>query len=48
MGLGDEPAAKAFLKTVKSEKFVAMTSKDYDIIRDIKAAKDARAKAKKK
>lgn len=48
MGLSDEPAAKAFLKNVKSEKFVAMTSADYDIIRDIKAAKDAKAKAKKK
>lgn len=48
MGLSNEASAKAFLKNVKSEKFVAMSSKDYDIIRDIKAAKDARAKAKKK
>lgn len=48
MGLSQESSAKAFLKNVKSEKFVAMSSKDYDIIRDIKAAKDARAKAKKK
>lgn len=44
LGLSDQANAKAFLKNVKSNKFVSMTSADYDIIRDIKAAKDARKK----
>lgn len=44
LGLGEEANAQAFLKNVKSDKFVPMTSADYDIIRDIKAAKDAKKK----
>ncbi len=42
LGLKDEPSAKAFLANVKSNTFVAMTSADYDVIRDLKKAKDAR------
>jgi len=45
LGLSTEPAAKKFLANVKSEKFVPMSSEDYDIIRDLKKAKD---KLKKK
>ncbi len=41
LGLKDQPAAKKFLDNVKSNTFVAMTSADYDIIRDLKKAKDA-------
>lgn len=41
LGLGDDPAAESFLANVKSNRFVAMTSKDYDIIRELKKAKDA-------
>ena len=41
-GLKDELNAKAFLENVKSNTFVAMTSADYDVIRDLKKAKDAR------
>tara|TARA_R110000772_G_scaffold49123_4_gene112468 strand:- start:18192 stop:19136 length:945 start_codon:yes stop_codon:yes gene_type:complete len=44
LGLDKEPGAKKFLANVKSNKFVAMSSEDYDIIRDLKAAKDARKK----
>ena len=44
LGLDKEPGAQKFLANVKSNKFVAMTSEDYDIIRDLKAAKDARKK----
>jgi phosphonate transport system substrate-binding protein len=44
LGLKDQPAAKKFLDNVKSNTFVAMTSKDYDIIRKLKAAKDAKKK----
>jgi phosphonate transport system substrate-binding protein len=44
LGLKDQPAAKKFLENVKSNTFVAMTSKDYDIIRRLKAAKDAKKK----
>ena len=35
---------KAFLDNVKSNKFVPMSSADYDVIRDLKKAKDARKK----
>lgn len=44
LGLKDAPEAKKFLANVKSNTFVAMSSKDYDIIRDLKKAKDARKK----
>ena len=42
LGLKDDPSAKAFLKNVKSNTFVSMTSEDYDVIRDLKKAKDAK------
>ena len=42
LGLKDQPGAKMFLDNVKSNTFVPMTSKDYDIIRKLKAAKDAK------
>jgi phosphonate transport system substrate-binding protein len=42
MGLSDQPSAKQFLENVKSNKFVRMTSEDYDIIRALKKAKDAK------
>lgn len=42
LGLKDQPGAKSFLDNVKSNKFVRMTSADYDIIRALKKAKDAR------
>ena len=42
LGLDDQPGAKKFLDNVKSNKFVRMTSSDYDIIRALKKAKDAR------
>ncbi len=45
LGLKDEPAAKKFLDNVKSNTFVPMKSSDYDIIRDLKKAKDERKKA---
>lgn len=35
------PGEKNFLDNVKSNKFVAMSSKDYDVIRELKKAKDA-------
>ncbi len=41
-GLKDQPAAKKFLDNVKSNTFVPMSSKDYDVIRDLKKAKDAK------
>lgn len=44
LGLKDAPEAKKFLANVKSNTFVAMSSKDYDIIRDLKKAKDERKK----
>lgn len=40
------PGEKKFLDNVKSNKFVAMTPKDYDVIRALKKAKDARKKKK--
>jgi phosphonate transport system substrate-binding protein len=39
--LQNEPSCKAFLDNVNSNKFVKMTSADYDVIRDLKKAKDA-------
>ena len=42
LGLKDQPNAKAFLDNVKSNTFVEMSSTDYDIIRDLKKAKDAK------
>ena len=44
--LKDQPGAKKFLDNVKSNRFVRMTSSDYDIIRALKKAKDARKKRK--
>ena len=44
LGLNDDPDAANFLANVKSNKFVAMSSSDYDVIRDLKKAKDARKK----
>lgn len=41
LGLSDEPAAKAFLNNVQSDRFVVMTSEDYDIIRDLRKAQAA-------
>jgi len=48
LGLKDDPAAQKFLANVKSNTFVPMNSSDYNIIRDLKKAKDARKKKKKK
>ena len=42
LGLKDQPEAKAFLDNVKSNTFVPMAPEDYDIIRKLKAAKDAK------
>ena len=42
----DNAGEKKFLDNVKSNKFVGMSSKDYDVIRDLKKAKDARKKKK--
>jgi len=44
MTLQDVPSCKAFLDNVNSNKFVKMTSADYDVIRDLKKAKDAAKK----
>ncbi len=44
LGLKDDPAAQRFLDNVKSNTFVPMKSSDYDIIRDLKKAKDERKK----
>jgi phosphonate transport system substrate-binding protein len=45
LGLKDQPDAKKFLANVKSNTFVRMSSKDYDIIRALKKAKDAKKKS---
>ncbi len=45
LGLKDEADAKKFLENVKSNTFVPMSSKDYDIIRALKKAKDERKKS---
>ncbi len=42
----DVPGEKNFLDNVKSNKFVEMSSADYDVIRELKKAKDARKKKK--
>lgn len=44
LGLKDEMQAKKFLDNVKSNTFVKMTSSDYDVIRDLKKAKDEKKK----
>jgi len=46
LGLKGQPGARKFLDNVKSNTFVKMSSKDYDIIRALKKAKDARKKKK--
>lgn len=40
----DVPGEKNFLDNVKSNRFVEMTSADYDVIRELKKAKDERKK----
>lgn len=45
LGLKDQPNAKKFLENVKSNTFVPMSSKDYDIIRTLKKAKEERKKS---
>lgn len=45
LGLKDDPNAQAFLENVKSNTFVPMSSADYDVIRDLKKAKDAKKAA---
>ncbi len=45
LGLKDDPNAQTFLDNVKSNTFVEMTSADYDVIRDLKKAKDAKKAA---
>ena len=45
LGLKDDPSAQAFLNNVKSNTFVPMSSADYDVIRDLKKAKDAKKAA---
>ncbi len=42
--LQNVPECSEFLKNVNSNKFVKMTSADYDVIRDLKKAKDAKKK----
>ena len=46
LDLKGQPGAKKFLDNVKSNTFVKMGSDDYNIIRDLKKAKDARKKKK--
>ncbi len=45
LGLKDQPNAKKFLENVKSNTFVPMSSKDYNIIRTLKKAKEERKKS---
>ncbi len=40
--LNDSEEGRKYLENVNASKFVAMTDADYDIIRDLKAAKDAK------
>jgi phosphonate transport system substrate-binding protein len=42
--LADNEEGRKYLKNVNASKFVAMSDADYDIIRDLKAAKDAKKK----
>ena len=44
LNLKGQPGSKAFLDNVKSNTFVKMHSNDYNIIRDLKKAKDERKK----
>ena len=44
LNLKGQPGSKAFLDNVKSNTFVKMHSDDYNIIRDLKKAKDERKK----
>ena len=46
LDLKGQPGAKKFLDNVKSNTFVKMSYDDYNIIRDLKKAKDARKKKK--
>lgn len=47
LNLHNVPGANRYLENVKASKMVRMTSKDYDIIRELKKAKDEEAKKKK-
>jgi len=47
LNLKGQPGSQKFLDNVKSNKFVPMSSKDYDIIRALKKAKDEKKKKKK-
>ena len=42
LALADNEEGRQYLKNVNASKFVAMKDSDYDIIRDLKAAKDAK------
>ena len=42
LALSENEEGRQYLENVNASKFVAMTDSDYDIIRDLKAAKDAR------
>lgn len=42
LALSDNEEGRQYLENVNASKFVAMADSDYDIIRDLKAAKDAR------
>ncbi len=42
LNLGGSEEGKQYLENVNASKFVAMTDADYDIIRDLKTAKDAK------
>ena len=44
LDLKGKPGSKEFLDNVKSNTFVEMNSDDYNIIRDLKKAKDERKK----
>jgi phosphonate transport system substrate-binding protein len=48
LDLGNDPGAKKFLDNLKSSKFVAMTDKDYDVIRTLAKAKAEFKKKNKK
>lgn len=39
--LHEQPEAKEFLNNVKSNRFVAMSDKDYDIIRALREARES-------
>ena len=45
LDLKGKPGSKQFLDNVKSNTFVEMSSDDYNIIRDLKKAKDERKKS---